>query len=80
MVQITAESMAALKKAMKEMKDYTIECGSITVTSPDEVVEVQWVRDDKNINIGYAFMCNNYRLLTENINIGHASCFYVQLL
>ncbi|KAK3108885.1 hypothetical protein FSP39_017895 [Pinctada imbricata] len=58
MVQITPESMAALKKAMKEMKEYTIECGVSQLLLPDEVVEVKWIRDDKNINIGQVkFAC-----------------------
>ncbi|XP_021342255.1 uncharacterized protein LOC110442795 isoform X2 [Mizuhopecten yessoensis] len=52
MVQITPDSMVALKQAMKDMREYTVECGSITNPAPDEVVMMQWVDDDKNINIG----------------------------
>ncbi|XP_063409348.1 uncharacterized protein LOC134692743 isoform X3 [Mytilus trossulus] len=52
MVQITPDSMVALKQALKDMKSYTIECGSVTAASPDEVVTIQWGEDDKNINIG----------------------------
>ncbi|XP_033738011.1 uncharacterized protein LOC117325699 isoform X2 [Pecten maximus] len=52
MVQITPDSMVALKQAMKDMREYIVECGSITNPSPDEVVMMQWVDDDKNVNIG----------------------------
>lgn len=52
MVQITPDSMVALKQAMKDMREYVVECGSITNPSPDEVVMMQWVNDDKNVNIG----------------------------
>ncbi|XP_060082320.1 zinc finger FYVE domain-containing protein 9-like [Ylistrum balloti] len=52
MVQITPDSMVALKQAMKDMREYIVECGSITNPAPDEVVMMQWVDDDKNINIG----------------------------
>lgn len=52
MVQITPESMVALKQALKDMTSYTIECGSVTAANPDEVVTIQWGEDDKNINIG----------------------------
>lgn len=52
MVQITPESMVALKQALKDMTDFTIECGSQTAPNPDEVVSLMWGDDDKNINIG----------------------------
>jgi MAD (mothers against decapentaplegic) interacting protein len=52
MVQITPESMLALKQALKDMNDYLIECGSIMAATPDEVVSIVWGDDDKNINIG----------------------------
>ena len=52
MVQITPESMVALKQALKDMTDFTIECGSQTARNPDEVVSLMWGDDDKNINIG----------------------------
>lgn len=52
MVQITPESMAALKQSIKDMKDFTIACGPLSSQSPDEVVLIQWVREDKHINIG----------------------------
>ena len=52
MVQITPDSMLALKQAMKDMQDYTITCGVIGAQKPDETVMIQWADDDKNVNIG----------------------------
>ena len=52
MVQITPESMVALKQALKDMTGYTVECGSLTAANPDEVVSIVWGDDDKNVNIG----------------------------
>lgn len=52
MVQITPDSMLALKQAMKDMQNYTISCGTINAPKPDEMVKVQWVEDDKSVNVG----------------------------
>lgn len=52
MVQITNESMAALKAALLDMRDYTIGCGAIDAPAPDEQIIVQWVEDDHKVNIG----------------------------
>ncbi|XP_053549452.1 zinc finger FYVE domain-containing protein 9 [Bombina bombina] len=52
MVQITAESMDALRQALREMKDFTITCGKADAEETQEHVYVQWVEDDKNFNKG----------------------------
>ena len=52
MIQITAEAMVSLKQALRDMKDHTIGCGSQELTEPEEWVVVQWVADDKNVNVG----------------------------
>ncbi|MEE6495534.1 hypothetical protein FKM82_002076 [Ascaphus truei] len=52
MVQITAESMDALRQALREMKDFTITCGKADAEENQEHVHVQWVEDDKNFNKG----------------------------
>ena len=52
MVQITPDSMLTLKSALREMQDYTISCGLVDCTDPEEQVFVQWIDDDHNINIG----------------------------
>ena len=52
MVQITAESMSALKMALREMRDYNIGCGTLDTISPEEQVLLQWTEDDNKINQG----------------------------
>ena len=52
MIQITPESMLALKQALREMRNDNICCGTIGQPQPDETVYIQWVEDDKNVNIG----------------------------
>nr|AAI70468.1 Smad anchor for receptor activation [Xenopus laevis]AAI70474.1 Smad anchor for receptor activation [Xenopus laevis] len=52
MVQITAESMDALRQSLREMKDFTITCGKADAEESQEHVYVQWVEDDKNFNKG----------------------------
>nr|KAG5713953.1 hypothetical protein BaRGS_020281 [Batillaria attramentaria] len=52
MVQIMPEMMAALKQSMKDMVDFTIGCGSVTIPQPEEMVIVRWVDDDKQVNLG----------------------------
>jgi len=52
MIQITADSMAALKQALRDMKDYMIGCGSQELPEPEEWVVVRWTDDDKNVNVG----------------------------
>ncbi|ESO88131.1 hypothetical protein LOTGIDRAFT_193725 [Lottia gigantea] len=52
MVQITLESMNALKEAIKNMLDYTIACGSMTSPQPEELICIQWVEEDRIVNMG----------------------------
>lgn len=52
MVQILPETMVALKQCMKDMTDFSIGCGSLSIPQPEEIVLVRWVQDDKNVNIG----------------------------
>ncbi|XP_012577575.1 PREDICTED: zinc finger FYVE domain-containing protein 9 [Condylura cristata] len=52
MVQITAESMDALRQALREMKDFTVTCGKAEAEDPQEHIHIQWVDDDKNVNKG----------------------------
>lgn len=53
LVQIPQETMVALHMALRDMKDLTIECGQINAAEPEEVVIIQWTRDDKKFNLGY---------------------------
>ncbi|XP_013412068.1 zinc finger FYVE domain-containing protein 16 isoform X2 [Lingula anatina] len=76
MVQITPESMLALKSAMREMKDYTIGCGSITSSQPEEQVITQWVEDDRHVNIGVKSPIDNMPMDgIESIHIHNATDF-----
>ncbi|XP_051554734.1 zinc finger FYVE domain-containing protein 9 isoform X2 [Myxocyprinus asiaticus] len=52
MVQITAETMEALRQALREMKDFSIACGKADQEENQEQVQIQWVEDDHNINKG----------------------------
>lgn len=48
MVQIPSESMAALRTALRQMKNYSIGCGP----QAEEMVVLKWAPDDVNFNIG----------------------------
>ncbi|XP_023671566.2 zinc finger FYVE domain-containing protein 9 isoform X1 [Paramormyrops kingsleyae] len=52
MVQITAETMEALRQALREMKDFTITCGKADQQESQEHVYIQWLEDDRNFNKG----------------------------
>uniref|UniRef100_A0A8C2EUK5 Zinc finger, FYVE domain containing 9a n=1 Tax=Cyprinus carpio TaxID=7962 RepID=A0A8C2EUK5_CYPCA len=49
MVQITAETMEALRQALREMKDFRIACGKADQEENQEHVHIQWVDDDHNV-------------------------------
>ncbi|GAB1600623.1 uncharacterized protein LOC115214902 isoform X1 [Argonauta hians] len=77
MVQISPDSMAALKQSMKDMTAYNIGCGSLANSIPDEIVLVHWVDDDKNVNIGLCSVIDNMSLDgVESIHI-HNSPDYI---
>lgn len=52
MVQVLPETLASVKEAMKNMTNHTIQCGAVDATEAEEVVELRWVDNDKNFNIG----------------------------
>ncbi|XP_054709295.1 zinc finger FYVE domain-containing protein 9-like [Uloborus diversus] len=52
LVQIPQETMVVLHMALRDMRDLTINCGQINANEPEEVVMIQWTRDDKKFNIG----------------------------
>ncbi len=43
MVQITAETMEALRQALREMKDFSIACGKADQEENQEHVHIQWL-------------------------------------
>ncbi|XP_053733692.1 zinc finger FYVE domain-containing protein 9 isoform X1 [Synchiropus splendidus] len=52
MVQITVETMAELRRSLREMKDYTVTCGRIDQSENQEIVTVQWVEEKCTVNKG----------------------------
>ncbi|KAF7993445.1 hypothetical protein HCN44_010040 [Aphidius gifuensis] len=52
MVQIMPEQMETLKTALKNMQNFTIGCGKIGATKPDEIVNINWVDNDTQFNVG----------------------------
>ncbi|KAJ8687232.1 hypothetical protein QAD02_023026 [Eretmocerus hayati] len=52
MVQIMPEKMEALKAALKNMQDFTIGCGRQGAPEPDEIVNIKWVENDTQFNLG----------------------------
>ncbi|XP_018407959.1 PREDICTED: zinc finger FYVE domain-containing protein 9 [Nanorana parkeri] len=74
MVQITAESMDALRQALREMKDYTVTCGKADSEENQEHVYVQWVEDDKNFNKGVISPIDGKSLESvTSVKISHGS-------
>lgn len=53
MVQITMETMAELRRSLREMKDYTVTCGRLDQSDSQELVCVQWVEEKCTVNKGW---------------------------
>ncbi|KAK6311240.1 hypothetical protein J4Q44_G00192950 [Coregonus suidteri] len=52
MVQITGETMDALRQALRDMKDFSVACGLVDQEDGQEHVHIQWIDDDLNFNKG----------------------------
>ncbi|XP_034036695.1 zinc finger FYVE domain-containing protein 9 [Thalassophryne amazonica] len=52
MVQITVETMAEVRRSLREIKDYTITCGQLDQSDKQELVCVQWVEERCSVNKG----------------------------
>ncbi|KAL0103451.1 hypothetical protein PUN28_017602 [Cardiocondyla obscurior] len=52
MVEIMPEKMEALKAALKNMQDFSIGCGRQGALEPDETVNIKWVDNDTQFNLG----------------------------
>ncbi|KZC14829.1 Zinc finger FYVE domain-containing protein 9 [Dufourea novaeangliae] len=52
MVEIMPEKMEALKAALKNMQDFSIGCGRQGAPEPDETVNIKWVENDVQFNLG----------------------------
>ncbi|XP_066593554.1 zinc finger FYVE domain-containing protein 9 isoform X3 [Prorops nasuta] len=51
-VEIMPEKMEALKAALKNMQDFSIGCGRLGTPEPDEIVNIKWVENDTQFNLG----------------------------
>lgn len=51
MIQIPAENMEKIRDSLKNMKNYTIQCGCVNAES-DETVNIIWGESDVNFNVG----------------------------
>ena len=51
LVQINPHSMTLLKSSLREMKDFTIECGKCNEPY-EEIISLEWDRLDTNFNVG----------------------------
>ncbi|XP_066996678.2 zinc finger FYVE domain-containing protein 16 [Anabrus simplex] len=52
MVQITPDTIQELRSALRKMQDFSVRCGPAGAVLPDEMVNIKWVQDDRNFNIG----------------------------
>ncbi|XP_011341130.1 uncharacterized protein LOC105281542 isoform X2 [Ooceraea biroi] len=52
MVEIMPEKMESLKAALKNMQDFSIGCGRQGASEPDETVNIKWVDNDVQFNLG----------------------------
>lgn len=54
MVQVMPAKMAAVQKALRDMRDVEIVCGPVDgVAGQTEVVSLRWVENDLEFNVGY---------------------------
>ncbi|NXN92753.1 ZFY16 protein, partial [Rhinopomastus cyanomelas] len=52
MVQITPETMANLRQALRQKKDFRITCGPMEAGSMKEYVDICWVESEERTNKG----------------------------
>ncbi|XP_072245761.1 zinc finger FYVE domain-containing protein 9 [Leuresthes tenuis] len=51
-VQVTVETMAEIRRSLREMKDYTVTCGRLDQPESQELVCLQWVEEKCTVNKG----------------------------
>ncbi|KAK9966384.1 hypothetical protein ABG768_003497 [Culter alburnus] len=52
MVQVTMETMAELRRSLRDMKDFTVTCGKIHPAERQEYVHIQWQDEEPRFNKG----------------------------
>nr|XP_022906434.1 zinc finger FYVE domain-containing protein 9 [Onthophagus taurus] len=61
MIQISAEDMVSLRESLRNMKEFTIQCGCVNMPS-DETVNIIWGDVDKDFNVGVVSPIDNQSL------------------
>lgn len=51
LIQIPPNTMTEMRSALKDMKDYLINCGKIG-SEPEEVIHMSWTEEDTSVNLG----------------------------
>ncbi|KAI7795486.1 zinc finger FYVE domain-containing protein 9 [Triplophysa rosa] len=52
MVQVTMETMAELRRSLRDMKDFTVTCGKLHPAERQEYVHIQWQDEEPRFNKG----------------------------
>ncbi|XP_059384704.1 LOW QUALITY PROTEIN: zinc finger FYVE domain-containing protein 9 [Carassius carassius] len=52
MVQVTIETMAELRRSLRDMKDFTVTCGKLQPVERQEYVHIQWQDEEPIFNKG----------------------------
>lgn len=53
MVQVTMETMAELRRSLRDMKDFTVTCGKLHPAERQEYVHIQWQDEEPRFNKGF---------------------------
>ncbi|CAL1536688.1 unnamed protein product [Lymnaea stagnalis] len=81
MVQVLPEAMVSIKEALKDMTDYTIQCGPTDSSTVEEMVELKWVDNDRNFNIGVKSYIDETSLEgVESVSVKSPSDFFGETL
>lgn len=56
MVQVTMETMAELRRSLRDMKDFTVTCGKLHPAERQEYVHIQWQDEEPRFNKGFVLM------------------------
>lgn len=67
MVQVTMETMAELRRSLRDMKDFTVTCGKIHPAERQEYVHIQWQDEEPRFNKGLETKKYIYSRLSLNL-------------
>lgn len=65
LVQIPPSLMEEFRSAIKDMKDFRIDCCKVndTNSNPDEWIQLKWVNDELSTNLGYVLFVFLFNLI-----------------